>query len=163
MLRSSSSGPENKKRCSKNALHLRSKLSDLPDAQFYFIHPDVVVGHGALAVHLEGDVQFPNRRSFRIVKAVNDSARAIYRDRDEVRLAGTGAFKLPTQAMPHFRSLRVGAGDTSVLPMQRRVPYPPGPGAVEIALRPEDELLSIQRLVHVKLQRLYGRGIGQVK
>ena len=160
MLRISSSG---KKKVQREALHSVTTDLHLPDAQFYLVDPNVVIGHGALAVHLEGDVQFPDRRGFRVVIAVHDPSRTIDRDCDEVRLAAARTLELPTKAMPNIRSLRVGAGDSGVLPVQRRVPYPPRPGAVEIALRSKDEFLSVERLVHIELQRLNSGGIVQVK
>src|SRR3954470_5926121 len=160
MLRTSSS---RKNKCSARCAALLITTDSLPDAQFYLVDPNVVIGHGALAIHLECDVQLPHRGSLWIVETVDDPARPVYRDRDEMHFASTGPLELPTQAMPHVCSLRVGAGNTGVLPMQRRIPDPPGPGAMEIALCAEDKFLAVHGLVHVELERLDGGGIIEVE
>src|SRR5947209_4922298 len=50
-------------------------------------------------------------------------------------------------------SARSITGDASVLPL-RAVPYIPLCPAANVALRPEDELLAVHRLVGVELERL---------
>ena len=106
----------------------------------------MIVGHAAVAIHLEGYVQLARIGGHRRAIEIYDLANAIDRDRDEMRLARGGAFKFPSQMVPDFRC-EGRTGYASLNPMQVVVPYPPHLGALEIAFRAEDVAFAIERLV----------------
>src|SRR5436309_15908971 len=78
-------------------------------------------------------------------------------------VAAARALELPAQAVPHLRGLRSRAGDASVLPMQGGIPHAPGFRAMKITLGAKDVLLSVHRLVGVKLEGLRSAGISEIE
>src|SRR5688572_1909729 len=74
--------------------------SHLPGGELYLVDPYVIVGHGAVAIHLEGHVQLTYRYWLRRLVAMYKSAHTVQCDRDEMCLPGGGALKFPRKVVP---------------------------------------------------------------
>ena len=127
----------------------------LPDRKLDLVHPHVVIGHAAVAIHLKCDIELAHSRGPRPVIAIHRLPIGIHGHRDEVGMAVGGALEFPHQVMPDIGG-QAGASDARILPVEIVVPDPPMLDALEVALRAEDVFVSAHRLVCIELQGLRG-------